>query len=221
MIYAMFPGGFKPPHQGHLKVVESIFKGKNKPDILYIIISKKPRLLIPPFKKTYQMSEKEIQNISDKYHKKYDKKLLEKDATDGVIPAITAKEAYDIWKLYIKLLPDNIQDKIKVYISPFDSPIMFAYTIISKKIEKKDTLILVKSSKNKENKRFELFDALEKKGAKIIYQNIPKFDELDSTIARKYIVEKKKNKFYQFLPKTLSNQNKKLIWDMISSKVVH
>ena len=90
MIYALFPGGFKPPHLGHLKVVETILK--KKPDIFYIIISKKPRLLIPPFKKTYQLTENEIKEISRRYKKSYNKKLLEEDATSGNIPAITATQ---------------------------------------------------------------------------------------------------------------------------------
>ena len=218
MIYGFFPGGFKPPHQGHLKVVEAIMK-KIKPDIFYIIISKKPRLLIPPFKKTYQLTEQNLKEISEKYKKQYDKKSLEKDASNNVIPAINAKDSYDIWKLYIATLPKSMQGKIKLYISPFDSPIIFGYTIIEKKLEKGDVLALVKSSKNGENKRFEIFDKLEKKGIELIYQNIPKFDELDSTIARKYIVEKKKNKFYQFLPKKLSNISKQKIWQIVSSKI--
>jgi len=213
MIYALFPGGFKPPHLGHLKVVETILK--KKPDIFYIIISKKPRLLIPPFKKTYQLTENEIKEISRKYKKSYDKKLLEEDATSGNIPAITANDSYQIWKIYLQLLPEKLRKLVKVYISPFDSPVMFALTVISKKVKKGDTLILVKSQKNKENRRFEMFDKFANNGVKLVYQNIPKFDELDSSIARKLIVENKRTQFYKFLPSNLKAADKKKIWNLV------
>ena len=213
MIYALFPGGFKPPHLGHLKVVEAILK--KKPDLLYIIISKKPRLLIPPYKKIYQVSQNELREISQHYHKTYTKKTLEKDALVGKIPAITALDSYEIWKLYLQTLPEKSRQKIKLYISPFDSPIIFALTVISKKVKKNDTLILTKSEKNGENQRFSVFDKLADQGVKLVYQNVPKYNDLDSTLARQYLVENRKNKFYKFLPKNLKPKEKKEIWDLL------
>ena len=213
MIYALFPGGFKPPHLGHLKVVEAILK--KKPDLLYIIISKKPRLLIPPYKKIYQVSQNELHDISQHYHKSYTKKTLEKDALAGKIPVITALDSYEIWKLYLQTLPEKSQQRIKLYISPFDSPIIFALTVISKKVKKNDTLILTKSEKNGENQRFSVFDKLADQGVKLVYQNVPKYNDLDSTLARKYLVENRKNKFYNFLPKNLKPKEKKEIWDRL------
>jgi len=64
MKVAIFPGSFKPPHSGHLKVIETSMK-KYKPDKFYIIISNKPRLLIVPYElKLAQFSEKELKNIN-------------------------------------------------------------------------------------------------------------------------------------------------------------
>jgi len=69
MKIALFPGSFKPPHSGHLKVVETIMK-KYNPDKFYIIISKRPRLLVVPYElKLAQFSEKEMENIAKRQSK--------------------------------------------------------------------------------------------------------------------------------------------------------
>ena len=84
-----------------------------------------------------------------------------------------------------------------------------------KKVKKNDTLILTKSEKNGENQRFSVFDKLADQGVKLVYQNVPKYNDLDSTLARKYLVENRKNKFYNFLPKNLKPKEKKEIWDRL------
>lgn len=196
----LFPGGFKPPHIGHMKLIKDIIK-------LYpnayidIIIGKTPRLLVPPFdKKPYQLTKKEKEDIIKNYSKCNDNSM-DKEC----IPQITAEQSKEIWEEF------NLKGNVKIMISPMNSPIFFAYTL-GKSLKKGDELILIKSEKNHQDARFELFDKLKKNGVKIKYLELPVFKELSSTNIRKCIFEGDKKCFLKYYPKSI-NQNK--IWKIV------
>lgn len=134
---------------------------------------------------------------------------------------ITAKQSYDIWNYYIKNLlksdkSTNQSQKIHVIISKIPSPILFSYNL-AKSLKKNDKLILVKSSKNVNDKRFEIFDSLKKKGVKIDFITLTSFKNnkdrvLSATNMRKTIAENKFKNFKKFIPK---NINSKKIWKIV------
>jgi len=194
----LFPGGFKPPHIGHMKLIKDI--SKLYPNaFIDIIIGKTPRLLVPPFdKKPYQLTKKEKENIIKSYTN-----CEEWDI--NCIPHITAEQSKAIWEEF------NLKGNIKIMISPMNSPIYFAY-ILGKSLKKGDELILIKSEKNHEDARFELFDKLKDKGIKVKYLELPVFKKLSSSNIRKCIFENNKKCFDEYYPKPI-NRNK--IWRII------
>lgn len=183
---AIIPGSFKPPHYGHYMLVKKLLDDKSI-DKIYIIISSKPRHLL---------------------------------ADDDKTKEITAKESEEIWKIYYGKELNKPTGKRRLYmmISPMSSPIQMAYAIaagIAKKAGKKDELILVKSSKDDENKRFEMFKNL---GMKTEIWSLPQFETLSSTNMRRTIYEGDKKNFMMFLPPKLSSVEKSKIWKMFSKK---
>jgi len=198
MKIAMFPGSFKPPHSGHLKVIETIMK-KYKPDRFHIIVSNKPRLLEEPYeKKLGQLSELELEKIAKKYKiKNVSKKSIENAAVKKIVPAISPVVSIELWKKYLALLPEKMREKVKISISNQPSPIMFAFVIIKSKVKKGDKLLLLKSEKDVDNKRFSIFDNLDAKKEEIL---IPTFKEFNSWQMRKAIAEKDWKKVEEFFP---------------------
>jgi len=210
MKIVLFPGSFKPPHKGHLKVVETIMK-KYKPDIFYLIISKKPRIIEAPFeKKLHEFTPQELKYLSNKFKiDKVNKKVIEQAMETGVIPAISAKTTYEFWKTYLQTLPEKTRDKIKVSVAFLPSPVLTAFTIAkSKKLGENDELLLVKAEKDKNNKRFDIFDAIKVKKQEIL---IPTFRDFNSWQIRKAIYNDNWKKVEEYLPKLDNKEKKKLI----------
>ena len=207
MKIVLFPGSFKPPHQGHLKVVESIIK-KYNPDLFYIIISKKPRIIEKPFnKKLNEFSSEELEILAKKYNIASDKKSIEKAVEDGIIPSISPRVSFEFWNKYLEKFPEKIRDKIKLNVAFLPSPILTAFTIAkSKKMDKNDEIFLVKSEKDQNNKRFSMFDDLGVKTKEII---IPTFKDFNSWQIRKAIYNKKP--IGKFLPELDSKNKKELL----------
>jgi len=212
MKVAIFPGSFKPPHSGHLKVIETSMK-KYKPDKFYIIISNKPRLLIVPYElKLAQFSEKELENIAKKYKlKEPTKKAIEEAAKEGKIPAINAQETLTFWKTYLETLPKEMQEKIKVTISNQPSPIMFAF-LIAKNLKKDDELLLLKAEKDEGNRRFSMFENLDVKREEIL---IPTFKDFNSWQMRKAIADKKWKEVEEFFPEKLKKEERKKLLELL------
>jgi len=206
MKIAAFPGSFKPPHIGHLKVVESILKNQ-KPDKFYIFISNKPRLLVPPFQtKLGDLSKNELDNIGKKFNlKNTSKKGIEEAAKDGMIPSVSALASWYFWETYIKTLPKKMQEKVKIIVSNLPSPIMFAFVVLKGILKKDDSLILLKSKKDEKDTRFSLFDKL---GVNIDEVLIPTFKKLNSWEMREAIANKNYNKVKEFMPKKLTKSQK-------------
>lgn len=209
MRIVLFPGSFKPPHSGHLKVVETMMK-KHKPDIFYLIISKKPRILEAPFeKKLHEFSETELEDLAKKFNiKKVDKKTIDEALEKGIIPAISAKTTKEFWNEYLKTIPEKYRDKIKVNIAFLPSPVLSAFVAIKDKVGKGDELILVKAEKDKDNKRFSMFDNLGVKTKEVL---IPTFKDFNSWQMRKAIYNKDWKKVEKFLPKLEKESKEKLM----------
>lgn len=209
MRIVLFPGSFKPPHSGHLKVVETIMK-KYKPDIFYLIISKKPRILEAPFeKKLGEFSDKELTDLAKKYKiNKVDKQIINKAMENGTIPAISPKTTLEFWKIYLETLPENIRQKIKVSIANQPSPVLYSFIIVKNRIKKGDELILVKAEKDKDNKRFSMFDRLEGDIEEVL---IPTFKDFNSWQMRKAIYNKDWKKVEKFFPTKLDKEKKKIL----------
>jgi len=209
MKIVLFPGGFKPPHSGHLKVVETLMK-KYKPDIFYLIISKKPRIIEVPYeKKLHEFSNDELKDLAKKFKiNKVNKSTIEEAMEKGIIPAVNAKTTYEFWKIYLQTLPDKMRDKVKVIIANQPSPVLFSFVIVKDRVKKGDELLLVKAEKDKDNKRFSLFDTLDVKKKEIL---IPTFKDFNSWQMRKAIHNKDWKKVEEFLPKLDPKDKKYLI----------
>ena len=209
MKIVLFPGGFKPPHSGHLKVVETLMK-KYKPDIFYLIISKKPRIIEVPYeKKLHEFSNDELKDLAKKFKiNKVNKSTIEEAMEKGIIPAVNAKTTYEFWKIYLQTLPDKMRDKVKVIIANQPSPVLFSFVIVKDRVKKGDELLLVKAEKDKDNKRFSLFDTLDVKKQEIL---IPTFKDFNSWQMRKAIHNKDWKKVEEFLPKLDPKDKKYLI----------
>lgn len=158
------------------------------------------------------------------------KKLLDDESIDKIYiiisskprengeKEITAKESEDIWKIYYGKEFDKPKDKkrLTMLISPMSSPIQMAYAIasgIAKRAGKRDRLILVKSSKDDENKRFEMFKKID---MKIDIWSLPQFETLSSTNMRRAIYDGDNKNFMKFLPPNLSSADRLKIWKMLS-----
>lgn len=207
MKIALFPGSFKPPHSGHLKVIETIMK-TYKPDKLYIIISNKPRLIVNPYeRKLSQFTSAELKNLQTKYNLQSNKKnVIEKAATNGIIPAVNAEITYKFWEIYLKTLPKIMQEKIKVSIANQPSPILYAFVIVKNIVKPTDTLLLLKAEKDAGNKRFSMFDGLNCKKKEVL---IPSFKDFNSWQMRKVIGLKKWKEVENFFPDMLKKNEKK------------
>ena len=216
MKIALFPGSFKPPHSGHLKVVESIMK-KYKPDKLYLIISNKPRLLEPPFsRKLSAFTKGEMEEIAKKYGLHLpDSRLksgIEQAAEKGRIPAVNAETTYKFWQVYLQLLPDAIREKIKVSIANQPSPVLYSFVIVKNIVKPQDELLLIKAKKDEANSRFSMFDNLDCKKEEIL---IPTFKDFNSWQMREAMAEGKWKIVEDFFPKKLDTKQKKYLLGLL------
>lgn len=133
MNYYIFPGSFKPPHKGHIKLLINIIKRekkvKNDNFKIIIIISNKERKLNKNSKKSINA------NQSLKIFKIYVNELNKR----------------------FKLKKNNI----KVLISEKKSPILDLYKFIRNVKNNEDKIYLIKSTKNINN-RFKIFSRIKK-----------------------------------------------------------
>ena len=204
---AIFPGSFKPPHIGHLRVIKELLKNKNIKKI-FIIISKKARTIDNNLNKLFNKPITILRNLAEKYLKK---KINEKkDIINQLkilieskkIAKITQEDSYKIWNIYISLLPKYKQNKIEILKSTAKSPVQNGQVIsIGKKYIKEGYKILfIKSKKDEGNSRFGFYElTIGKKNIK--YFTLPHFKELNSTNMRDCIFNNDKECIKYFIPK--------------------
>jgi len=187
---------------------------KYNPDKFYIIISRKPRLLVVPYElKLAQFSNAELKDLSEKYNlKNASKKSLEIAADEGKIPAISPEITKEFWKIYLKTLPQEMQNKIKVSIANQPSPVLYSFVIVKNSLKKDDELLLLKAEKDADNKRFSMFDNLDVKKDEIL---IPTFKDFNSWQMRKAIADKKWKKVEEFFPDKISKEDRKYLLNIL------
>ena len=212
-----FPGSFKPPHRGHFEIVEKLSK-MSTIDKIYIVISKKSRTC----------------NINNKINNKIDKYEF------------TAEQSKKIWELYISsCLSIKQQEKIHVTISFFPSPLYQVYRDIERKstglktknktknnkiktkTKIKEKFLLIKSKKNAENKRFNMFKPLIMRKISIKTKVISTVDHLSASdlrcllqksLSSGKITEKDLKEIKKYIPKKLPKSEIKSKWLAIMKK---
>ncbi len=227
MKVAIFPGSFKPPHLGHLQMIEKMLLSKSPFEKIYILISKKPRPLQPSLYDISSLPKDDIFLLLKPFQKRLSSKLTKEEYLEEYkkliqnkkIPAVTAEESEMIWKIYIEYLKkkytkEMMKTEIKPMISWAPSPIIATYNLVTQLLKKTkpSNIYLVKSKKNSSNARF---DYLLKKTpdlhVKVLSSKSP---NLHSRLLRKAILDKNKEEILQYIPDDLSPLNKKNILDI-------
>jgi cytidyltransferase-like protein len=221
----IIPGSFKPPHKGHLSIIKKLLKKKSTYKII-IIISNKQRPLNENFLYLENQSKEKLQKNLINYFPKFTNKIMSFNKKELIkyikeliinnkLPSINAYQSLYIWKIYIQYLKNKYKNKnfpkIELKIALNKNIILETNKVILNSFkEKPSKIILVKSLKNKLNKRF---DFLEKKYKKYILTSIfSNIKNVNATTMRKYILENNKKKFLYFLPNDLEKKYKNKIW---------
>lgn len=236
MNITILPGSFKPPHKGHLSLIESIIN-KNNNSIIYIIISKKSRALNSRFQYYENLPKENIQKAMIEYFPKQKNKILNmsktnllkkirKNINNKKINVINANQSLKIWNIYLKFIKKmyiknnkkkNKFPQIIFKISDTNNVIQETTKVMLEALRKKpNKIILLKSSKNKNNKRF---DFILKRFSKYIDEVLfPDIKNIDAKNMRKAILNNDYEMFSKYLPDKLTNINKKKIWSIVKIK---
>jgi phosphopantetheine adenylyltransferase len=225
----IIPGSYKPPHKGHLSLIEKLIKKKYNKKII-VIISKKQRPLEQLFKME-NVKKEDLQNLLIKYFPKEKESLLllSKTATEkkikdlineNKIKSINSEQSLKIWNIYLKYLKEKYKNKnikfpiIEFKISETNNIIQETTKVMFKlfRENKPNKIILMKSEKNKDNKRFNFLTT--RFGKYIETVLFPNIKDIDATDMRKYILNKNMVKFMKYLPKDLSIKDKLKIWNI-------
>ena len=188
MNITIIPGSYKPPHKGHLSLIEKLIKNKKNSKII-IIISKKSRPLDSRFLYPIEHTKEELQQSLIEYfpNNKNEISLMTKGViikkindmvSKNILRSITAEQSLKIWKIYLEYLQNKYPNpfpEIIFKISETNNIIVETNRVILEIFRdyryeentKPKKIILMKSMKNKENSRF---DSLEKR-----YKNFEKF----------------------------------------------
>lgn len=166
----IFTGSFKPPHKGHLYIIEQMLQ-KTK-GYVYVFISNKVRI---PCKK------------------------------------ITKEISKEIFQEYIHTLKEGY--RVKFILSKQDSPIKTAYGFLRNVVKKGDTIYLIKSIKNKENKRYEGFHFHGVTIKKLLLKEGKEGSKvLHSTNMRKALKSQNKKNTFLFFPDKMPTQQKEQLY---------
>ena len=229
----IIPGYYKPPHKGHLSLIEKLInknKVKDKKQKIIIIISKKSRPLDNHF--SYDInkySKEDIQNALIKYFpnnkiislsknnliKKINKLIEEKK-----LDSINADQSLKVWNIYLKYLKKKYKDnlyfpEIIFKISETNNIIKETINIVLKSFRENPlSITLMKSKKNANNTRFKF---LEERYSKYIKTKLfPNIKDIDATGMRLSILNNNRRLFDKYLPKDLEKNKKDKIWKILS-----
>lgn len=225
----IIPGKYKPPHKGHLSLIEKLINKKSTSKII-VIISNKPISLDNNF--TY-MDQKPVELLKKSLIKYYPKKevlinnmtkvelikLINKYIVNKRLPSISPEESLLIWNIYIKYLQRkydirSIDQNIQFVISKNNNVVIETHKQVIKAFkEKPNMVILMKSAKNEYNTRFNFLEKVFGKYVKTML--FPNIKDIDSTKMRFYLLNNDKNGFMKFLPSDLEVMYKNKIWKIL------
>jgi len=227
-LISIIPGSFKPPHKGHLSLLEKLIK-KNKNSKIIIIISKKARPIDKRF--LYMENQKKevlVNALKDySYNKEsltkkeiieFIKKLIEKN----IIKTITPEQSLIIWKIYLRYLRKKYKTKdptisfpiIEFRITPTNNILAETNKVIRDSFKEHfDEIILMKSMKNANNGRFNF---LEKRYGKYIKTVLfPDIKNIDATGMRDALIKNSIPDFIKYLPHDLNKNIKLKIYKLL------
>ena len=225
----IIPGKYKPPHKGHLSLIEKLINKKSTSKII-VIISNKPISLDNNF--TY-MDQKPVELLKKSLIKYYPKKevfinnmtkmelikLINKYIVNKKLPSISPEESLLIWNIYIKYLQRkyyirSMNQNIQFVISKNNNVVIETHKqIIQAFKEKPDSIILMKSAKNEYNTRFNFLERVFGKYVKTML--FPNIKDIDSTKMRACLLNNDKTGFMKFLPTDLETIYKNKIWKIL------
>jgi len=222
----IIPGSYKPPHKGHLSLIEKLVKKGNNKKII-IIISKKSRPLDEIFKMENK-SKEQLQKTLIKYFPKEKDEilLLTKNDLENKIKTLIEKnklksvnyqQSLKVWNIYLKYLKKKYGKTLPIIqfkVSETNNVIKETTKIMLKcfREDKPKKIILMKSDKNKNNKRFDFLTT--RFGKYIDTVLFPNIKDIDATGMRKDILNGNKNNFMKYLPKDLDEKDKLKIWNI-------
>ena len=227
----IIPGSYKPPHKGHLSLIEKLIKKNNKGNNkIIIIISKKSRPLDETFKMENK-SKEQLQEALIKYFPKekdeillLNKGNLEKKIktliADNKLKSINYQQSLKVWNIYLKYLKNKFKSLsmpiIRFKVSETNNIIQETTKTMLKcfREDKPKKIILMKSEKNKDNKRFDFLTT--RFGKYIDTVLFPNIKDIDATNMRKDILNNDKKGFMKYLPKDLDEKDKLKIWNICS-----
>ena len=236
MNITILPGSFKPPHKGHLSLLEKLIKQKKNNKII-IIISKKPRLIDNRLQYYQDTSKEELQKALMNHYPKNNKitemtkgKIVDiikrniNNNSKNKLKKINAKQSLKVWNIYLNYLKDKYKKQIKnnkfpkviFKISDSNNIIKDTVSIALKCLRenKPKKIELMKSAKNKNNKRFNFFikGSLKKYIDVVLFPDIKNIDARDM---RKAIFNKNEKEFYKYLPSDMKQNIKHKIWKIV------
>jgi len=221
----IIPGSYKPPHKGHLSLIEKLIKKNNNKKII-IIISKKSRPLDEIFKMENK-SKEQLQEALIKYFPKekdeillLNKGNLEKKIKTLIetnkLRSVNYIQSLKVWNIYLKYLKHKYTKLpiIQLKVSETNNIIQETTKTMLKcfREDKPKKIILMKSEKNKDNKRFDFLTS--RFGKYIDTVLFPNIKDIDATNMRKDILNNNKKDFMKYLPKDLDEKDKLKIWDV-------
>ena len=200
----IFPGSFKPPHKGHYQIISKLL-GDNSVKYIYIIISKKSRPLDEKLLNLYKKSSGNVKEISQKLNIEYTTKsdtikTINNKICNKKKLCITQEQSYKIWKLYLNLFNKKLKQKVKLIKSEDISPIITVSNLTRKLINeyKQIEIVLIKSDKNKNNKRFN--SVKKNKVTELIIKN---YKNINSRDFRKLILNNDMVNIKRFIPNNI------------------
>jgi cytidyltransferase-like protein len=202
----IIPGSYKPPHKGHLSLIEKLIKKNNKGNNkIIIIISKKSR----PLDETFKMENKSKEQLQEALIKYFPKEkdeilLLNKGNLEKKIKtlietnklkSINYQQSLKVWNIYLKYLKNKFKSLsmpiIQLKVSETNNIIQETTKTMLKcfREDKPKKVILMKSEKNKDNKRFDFLTS--RFGKYIDTVLFPNIKDIDATNMRKDILNNK------------------------------